>query len=50
MKSTQIFIGRINAEALILWPPDVKSPLSGKDPDEILKEKEKWATEYTMIR
>ena len=28
-----IFIGRTDAEALILWPPDVKSWLIGKDPD-----------------
>ena len=30
-----IFIGRADAEAeaLILWPPDVKSQLMGKDPD-----------------
>ena len=30
-----IFIGRIDteAEAPILWPPDVKSQLIGKDPD-----------------
>ena len=30
-----IFIGRTDAEdeALILWPPDVKSRLIGKDPD-----------------
>ena len=30
-----IFIGRADAEAepLILWPPDVKSQLTGKDPD-----------------
>ena len=30
-----IFTGRIDAEveALILWPPDVKSWLTGKDPD-----------------
>ena len=30
-----IFIGRTDAEAEapILWPPDVKSPLTGKDPD-----------------
>ena len=27
-----IFIGRTNAEAPILWPPDVKSQLIGKDP------------------
>ena len=28
-----IFIGRTNAEALILWPSDAKSQLTGKDPD-----------------
>ena len=30
-----IFIGRTDAEAeaLILWPPDMKSQLIGKDPD-----------------
>ena len=30
-----IFIGRTDAEAEapILWPPDAKSPLTGKDPD-----------------
>ena len=28
-----IFIGRTDAEALILWPPDAKSRLIGKDPD-----------------
>ena len=28
-----IFIGRTDAEAPILWPPDVKSWLTGKDPD-----------------
>ena len=28
-----IFIGRTDAEALILWPPDTKSCLIGKDPD-----------------
>ena len=30
-----IFIGRIDAEAEapILWPPDAKSQLTGKDPD-----------------
>ena len=32
---SSIFIGRtdVDAEALILWPPDVKSLLTGKDPD-----------------
>ena len=31
----QIFIGRTDAEAEtpILWPPDAKSQLIGKDPD-----------------
>ena len=30
-----VFIGRTDAEAeaLILWPPDAKSQLIGKDPD-----------------
>ena len=30
-----IFTGRTDAEAetLILWPPDVKNRLTGKDPD-----------------
>ena len=28
-----IFTGRTNAEAPILWPPDVKNWLTGKDPD-----------------
>ena len=30
-----MFIGRTDAEAkaLILWPPDTKSQLTGKDPD-----------------
>ena len=30
---SSIFIGRTDAEALILWPPDGKSLLLGKDPD-----------------
>ena len=29
-----VFIGRTDSEALILWPPDVKSQLIGKDPDD----------------
>ena len=36
-KGTQswVFIGRIDVEAetAILWPPDVKNWLTGKDPD-----------------
>ena len=42
-----IFIERADAEALILWPPDAKSWLIGKDPDagEDWRQKEKGATE-----
>ena len=29
----RIFTGRTGAEVAILWPPDVKSLLIGKDPD-----------------
>ena len=29
----RILIGRTEAEVPILWPPDVKSQLTGKDPD-----------------
>ena len=38
-----IFTGRTDAEAPILWPPDVKSQLIGKDPDagQDWKQKEK---------
>ena len=32
-KQPWIFTGRTDAEAVILWPPDVKSWLTGKDPD-----------------
>ena len=28
-----MFIGRTDAEAPILWPPDVSSQLIGKEPD-----------------
>ena len=46
-----IFIGRTDAkaEAPILWPPDAKSQLIGKDPD-AGKEQEKGATEDKMVR
>ena len=30
---SRIFVGRTDAEAPILWPPDTKSRLIGKDPD-----------------
>ena len=49
-----IFIGRIDAEAEapILWPPDGKSQLTGKDPDaeKDWRQKEKGAVEVEMIR
>ena len=34
-KQPRIFVGRTvdEAEAPVLWPPDVKSQLTGKDPD-----------------
>ena len=47
-----IFIGRTDAEAeaLILWPPDVKNQLIGKDPDagKDRRQKEKGMTEDEM--
>ena len=47
-----IFIGRTNAEAKapILWPPDEKNWLTGKDPD-AGKDwgQEKWVTEDEMV-
>ena len=47
-----IFIGRIDAEAPILWPPDVNSQLIRKDPDagKDWGQEEKWVTEYKMVR
>ena len=49
-----ILIGRTKAEAeaLILWPPDVKSQLIGKDPDagKDRRQKEKEAAEDWMVR
>ena len=48
-----IFTGRIDAEAEapILWPPDAKSQLTGKDPDagKDWEQEEKWATEDEMV-
>ena len=50
----RIFIGRTDAEAAapILWLPDVKSQLIGKDPDagKDWKLREKGATEDEMVR
>ena len=49
-----LFIGRTDAEAEapILWPPDLKSWLTGKDPDagKNWKQKEKGTTEDEMVR
>ena len=46
-----IFIGRTEAEALILWPPDVKSQLIGKGPDagKDWGQEEKGVTEDEMV-
>ena len=50
-----IFIGRTaaeaEAEAPVLWPPDVKSQLIGKDPDpgKDWGQEEKGATEDEMV-
>ena len=48
-----IFVGRTDAEAeaLILWPPDVKSWLIGKDPDagKDWRQEEKGMTEDEMV-
>ena len=47
-----IFIGRTDAEAPKLWPPDMKSQLIGKDPDarKDWRQKEKWVSEDEMVR
>ena len=47
-----LFIGRTDAEAPILWPPDAKSWLIGKDPDagKDRRQNEKGATEDEMVR
>ena len=46
-----IFIRRTDAEASILWPPDVKSWLIGKDPDagKDSTQEEKGTTEDEMV-
>ena len=46
-----IFIGRTDAEAPILWPPDTKNWLIGKDPDagKDCRREEKRATEDEMV-
>ena len=48
-----IFTGRTNAkaEATVLWPPDSKSPLIGKDPDagKDSRQEKKGMTEDKMV-
>ena len=46
-----IFIGGTDAEAPILWPPDAKCRLTGKDPDagKDWGQKEKGTTEDEMV-
>ena len=46
-----VFVGRTDAEAEtpILWPPDVKSQLIGKDPDAGTDGGQKRATEDEMV-
>ena len=46
-----ILIGRTDAEALILWPPDAESQLIGKDPDveKDWRQKEKGVAEDEMV-
>ena len=47
-----IFIGSTDAEAPILWPPDAKSQLIGKDPDagKGWRQKEKEVSDDKMVR
>ena len=47
-----IFIGRTDAESLILWPPDAKNQLTGKDPDagKDQRQKDTRAAEDEMVR
>ena len=47
-----IFIERTDAEAPVLWPPDAKNQLIGKDPDagKGWRQEEKGMAEDEMIR
>ena len=47
----RIFIGRTDAEALIIWPHDVKIRLIGKDPDagKNWRQEEKGMTDDEMV-
>ena len=46
-----MFTGRTDAEASMIWPPDVKSQLTGKDPDsgKDWGQEEKGKTEEEMV-
>ena len=48
---SQIFIGKTDAEALILWPPDAQKQLIRKDPDDgkDWRQEEKGTTEDEMV-
>ena len=52
-RSVSVFIGRTNAEAEtpILWPPDTKNWLIGKDPDagKDWEQEEKWTTGEEVV-
>ena len=47
-----VFMGSTDAEALVLWPPDAKSWLIGKDLDagKDWRQKQKRMTEDEMVR
>ena len=51
-KQPWIFIGSTVTEAPILWPPDAKRQLIGKDPDagKVWRQKEKGMAEDEMVR
>ena len=51
LKQPWIFIGRTDAEAPILWPPDTKSQVTGKDPDagKGRRQEKKGTTEDEMV-
>ena len=46
-----VFIGRTDAEAPILWPPDAKSRFIGKDPDagKDCRQEDEGATEEEIV-
>ena len=46
-----MFIGSTDAEALIFWPPDEKSQLTGNDPDagKHWRQEEKGTAENEMV-